>query len=170
MSIEHFNHTIDTWIADLQRYSIDDLRAKPSPTSWSMGQLYKHLISETQFYISRMKVCVLRNRNSNKEMTPEGKQMFHNNSFPDERLQGGPSNSKIPQPVNKEELVEEFMDLRRVMNESALSMKETVFNGKAKHPGLGYLNASEWLQFADMHMRHHLRQKKRIDEYLISSR
>ena len=104
------------------------------------------------------------------EMTTEGKQMFRNNSFPDKRLLGGPSNSKMPQPVNKEELVEEFMDLRRAMNEAALLMKETVHNGKAKHPGLGYLNASEWLQFADMHMRHHLRQKKRVDEFLMSSR
>ena len=56
-----------------------------------------------------------------------------------------------------------------VMNDKALVMNGTVFNGKAKHPGLNYLNASEWLQFADMHMRHHLRQKKRIDDFLRPS-
>lgn len=170
MPIEHFNQTIDTWIDALQRYSIYDLTAKPTPTSWSMGQLYKHLISETQFYMSRIKVCVLSDRNSNKDMTTEGKEMFRNNSFPDERLQGAPSNSRIPQPASKEGLIEEFMDLRREMNNAAVLMKETVFNGKAKHPGLAYLSASEWLQFADMHMRHHLRQKKRIDDFLSSSR
>ena len=170
MPIELFNQTIDTWIDNLQRYSIEDLTAKPTPTSWSMGQLYKHLIADTRFYISRIKVCVASSRNTNKEMTPEGKEMFRNNSFPDERLQGAPSNSMIPQPVNKEELIEEFMALRREMNSAAVLMKETVYKGKAKHPGLAYLNASEWLQFADMHMRHHFRQKKRIDEFLISSR
>jgi hypothetical protein len=170
MSIENFNQTIDTWIADLQQYSIDDLTAKPGPTSWSMGQLYKHLISETQFYISRIKVCVLSNRNSSQEMTTEGKEMFRNNCFPDERLLGAPSNSRIPQPNNKEELVEELIALRMAMNNAEVSMKETVFNGKAKHPGLAYLSASEWLQFADMHMRHHLRQMRRIDDFLRASR
>ena len=166
MAIEDFNHTIDTWIDALQRYSIEDLTAKPSVTSWSMGQLYNHIIDETKFYMGRITICTSSNRNSNREMSMEGKEMFRNNAFPDERLKGAPSNSRIPQPKSKEELVKQFMDLRMVMNDKALVMNGTVFNGKAKHPGLNYLNASEWLQFADMHMRHHLRQKKRIDDFL----
>jgi hypothetical protein len=170
MTIEKFNQTIDTWIEGLHQYSIEELRMKPSPTGWSMGQLYKHLISETQYYISRIEVCVVSNRNSKKEMTNEGKEMFLNNSFPDERLQGGPANSKIPQPLTKDGLLQEFMDLRRAMNEAAVSMKQSAFNGKAKHPGLGYFSATDWLQFADMHMRHHFRQKARLDEFLQSTR
>src|SRR5688572_21882595 len=116
MSIERFYRTFDIWTAALQHHSIDDLTTKPAPTSWSMGQLFNHLISETQFYISRIEVCAVTNRNSDKEMTSEGKEMFLNNSFPDERLQGAPSNSRILQPKNKEELVEEFIDLGRAMN------------------------------------------------------
>ena len=170
MSIEDFNQTIDTWIDALQRYSIEDLTAKPSPDSWSMGQLYNHIIDETEFYVGRIRICTSSNRNSNREMSMEGKEMFRNNAFPDERLKGAPSNSRIPQPKSKEELVKKFMDLRMAMNDTAVVMKETFFNGKAKHPGHNYLNASEWLQFADMHMRHHLRQKKRIDDSLRSSR
>ena len=27
--------------------------------------------------------------------------------------------------------------------------------GKTKHPGLNYFTAKEWLQFAEMHLRHH---------------
>jgi hypothetical protein len=38
--------------------------------------------------------------------------------------------------------------------------------GKSRHPGLGYFNAGEWLRFIEMHMRHHLRQKERIDAFL----
>jgi len=169
MSIEDFNHTIDTWIDALQRYSIEDLTTKPSPDSWSMGQLYNHIIDETKFYIGRITICTSSNRNSNSEMSMEGKEMFINNAFPDERLKGAASNSRIPQPKSKEELLKQFMDLRMVMNDKAVVMKATVFNGKAKHPGLNYLNAAEWLQFADMHMRHHLRQKKRIDDFLKAS-
>jgi hypothetical protein len=44
----------------------------------------------------------------------------------------------------------------------------TRFKEKTKHPGFHYLNAIEWLQFIEMHFRHHLKQKKRIDKYLNS--
>jgi hypothetical protein len=52
------------------------------------------------------------------------------------------------------------------MNTVATLISESQFNGKTKHPGLGYFSAKEWLQFANMHFRHHLRQKKRIDVFL----
>jgi len=103
-------------------------------------------------------------------MSSEGKEMFLNNSFPDERLKGAPSNSRIPQPASKQELQKQFLDLRKDMNDKAVLIRDTAFYGKAKHPGLNYFTASDWLQFADMHMRHHLRQKTRIDEFLISTR
>jgi hypothetical protein len=45
-------------------------------------------------------------------------------------------------------------------------ISKTLFKGKTKHPGLNYFTAKEWLQFAGMHLRHHLKQKKRIDDFL----
>ena len=44
--------------------------------------------------------------------------------------------------------------------------------GKTQHPGLGFLDALEWYQYTEMHMRHHIRQKDRIlkswqDHHLI---
>jgi hypothetical protein len=170
MTDREFNKTLDHWLTALQRYSFEDLINKPSPQSWSMGQLYVHLINETRHYITRINVCISSNRNATKEMAPEGKEMFRNNSFPDERLAGPPSNSRIPQPLSKEALVTEFSDLRKTMNDVIVMMQSTVYHGKAKHPGLQYFNAVEWLQFADMHMRHHLRQKMRIDDFLRLSR
>jgi hypothetical protein len=169
MPIESFNNTIDQWISSLHRYNLKQLLAKPSPTSWSLGQLYNHVINETSYYISRMDICISSNRNAGKEMTAEGKAMFRNNSFPNERLIGAPSHSRISQPLNKHALVVPFMDLKKNMNARAALMKKSAFHGKSKHPGLNYFTASEWLQFADMHMRHHLRQKKRLDDYLRSS-
>jgi len=169
MSIESFNKTIDEWTNALQGYTWEDLTAKQSLTTWSLGQLYNHLISETTYYIRRIDVCISSNRNANKEMTDEGKAMFHNNSFPDERLTGPPSNARVPQPTDKLVLITKFTRLKQTMNERAELMEKTSFHGKSKHPGLNYLNAAEWLQFADMHMRHHLKQKKRLEDYLSPS-
>jgi hypothetical protein len=43
----------------------------------------------------------------------------------------------------------------------------TSSKGKTRHPGLLFFSALEWLRFTEMHMRHHFRQKKRIDHKLF---
>jgi hypothetical protein len=43
----------------------------------------------------------------------------------------------------------------------------TTAQGRAGHPGFGRLSAPEWVQLADMHLRHHVRQKRRIDAALF---
>ena len=35
---------------------------------------------------------------------------------------------------------------------------------KTRHPRLGYLNAQEWLRFIEIHLKHHLKQIKRIEK------
>lgn len=35
---------------------------------------------------------------------------------------------------------------------------------KSKHPRLGYLNAAQWLRFIEIHLKHHLKQLKRIEK------
>ena len=56
------------------------------------------------------------------------------------------------------------------MNDVAIIINENSLQGKTQHPGLGYFNATEWLQFATMHLRHHFKQKKRIEEYFSSTK
>jgi hypothetical protein len=38
---------------------------------------------------------------------------------------------------------------------------------KVQHRAMGYLNAEEYFQLIDMHFRHHLWQKERIDQFLL---
>ena len=166
MLTDDFNHIIDHWIAQLDQYSFDQLCSKPSPNKWSLGQLYLHLLADTNYYIGQMEICVLSNDNAGGEAAPEARVMLLNNDFPDEVLEGSPNNALIPQPGSKEQLGNELVRLRADMNSMAERVSKSAFKGKTKHPGLGYFNADEWLQLAEMHFRHHLRQKRRIDEFL----
>jgi len=166
MLIENFNHTIDNWINALKWYNYAQLTTKPSPSRWSIGQVYMHLLDDTYYYIEQIQVCVANNDHASDHATPEGKIMLLNNDFPDEILEGSPSNAFMPQPESKEQLMSDLLNLKMSMNNAATLISESPFHGKTKHPGLDYFNANEWLQFAEMHLRHHLRQKKRIDTFL----
>jgi len=166
MSIDDFNYTIDIWIKELEKYDFDQLCTKPSSTTWSLGQMYMHLIEDTGYYIEQIKICLSNNENATEDAAPAAKIMFANNSFPDEIIEGAPSNLYMPQPESKEQLLHSLDNIKTEMNTLAILINESLFKGKTKHPGLNYFSASEWLQFADMHFRHHLRQKKRIDDFL----
>jgi hypothetical protein len=69
-------------------------------------------------------------------------------------------------PASKVVLLDQMQRLKAHLNSLENKIVGNHCIGKVRHPGLGYFNALEWLQFADMHMRHHLRQKRRIEDAL----
>jgi hypothetical protein len=168
--IEKLNDTLDLWIDSVDRYTYAELTSKPTPQHWSIGQVCMHLIADSLFYIEQMGICVTSNDHADDEASVNGKTMLHNNSFPDEIIEGAPENALIPQPESKERLVNDLFDLKGTFNRVAANLARSPYRGKSKHPGLGYFSAMEWLQFADMHFRHHLRQKQRIDDFLANQR
>lgn len=70
------------------------------------------------------------------------------------------------QPRDIEEIMQGFSEIRKQLLDISPRIASSPFNGKTKHPGFGYLNAAEWVQVIDMHFRHHLRQKRRLEEFL----
>lgn len=165
MLIEQINHIIDTWIESIQQYNFQNLCTQPVANGWSLGQICMHLVNDTNWFIEQIKICVSNNNNADETMLPFAQNMFVNNSFPDEKLTN-PANINMPQPESKESLLQLFINLKKDMNSAAIQITNSKSNGKTKHPGFNYFSANEWLQFAEMHLRHHLKQKKRIEEYL----
>jgi hypothetical protein len=94
--------------------------------------------------------------------------MLLNNAFPDIQMEGPPDNDFTTQPKSKKEIIDALKRQKAEIAIIAGQIETTKFKGKTKHPGLQYFNANEWFQFAEMHLRHHLRQKSRIDEFLQS--
>ncbi len=106
-----FDETITQWIDFLDQYTIDQLLEEPEPQSWSMGQVYIHLLDNSRRQLDQAKASLASGTDKEREMYEEAKVMFALGSFPNKQIQG---------------------------------------------PFTGVF----------MHMRHHLHQKKRIDEAL----
>ena len=121
---------------------------------------------DTNFFIEQIILCLISNDNVNEEPTGNGKLMLRRNEFPDMKIEGDPSNALIPQPGSADELMNKLNEVKNRLNDLFVQYQATTFAGKSKHPGLGFFSAGQWFQFADMHFRHHLRQKKRIDDFL----
>lgn len=161
-ALDDFNNSIDYWLQALERYDYNTLCIKPSANDWSLGQVYMHLINETQYYIGQIHLCLRDHEHTSNAMTDVGKGMFRQNEFPNDPVVA----SKIQQPLSKEQVYREVALLKQEMNAVGERVLKYSSPGKTKHPGLGYFSADEWIRFADMHLRHHLRQKERIDTFL----
>lgn len=167
MIIEKFNDTIDGWIAALQHYKFDELLVKPDAASWSVGQVFMHLIEETTYYIEQIAFCLNKGEYASEKMSENAETMFLNNEFPDKKIKADPFISdSVQQPDSKQQLQEKMLEIKQEMGLMWERLISTDCIGKAKHPGLGYFSGTEWVQYADMHLRHHLRQKERIDHFL----
>jgi len=158
--------TFNEWVNGLIKYDEEELLIQPGPQKWSIGQVYMHLLSETSYFLSQVKYCMEHEENISAEMKEEGRKMFLKNEFPDLQIDRGPELSDVLQPVNKQMLVDEFEKLGQEIDLIGEKSNLSEYRGKTMHPGLGYFNAMEWLQFSEMHMRHHFRQKQRIDDFL----
>lgn len=163
----YINNTIDEWISVLERYSFETLIQKPDVENWSLGQVTAHIINESAFYMQQVEACLNSNENSSCQMTEEASVMFDQNSFPDIKIKRDVSLSQYyQQPENKPEILAKMQQLKARLNHLVTKIETSAYRGKTRHPGLGYFNALQWMQFTEMHMRHHLRQKKRIEALL----
>lgn len=156
-----FDKSIELWSGYLSVYTLQQLQQRPAPESWSLGQVYKHLISDTEFYVEQMKAALATDKHCDEKMTPAAAAMFAANSFPNQRLENPFNDMNLPQPTNKQQLLQQLITIKEEVNQ--LFRNAGHRGGKTLHPGFQYFSAAEWLQFADMHLRHHLRQKERID-------
>ncbi len=164
--MKNMNQTIHQWLNALEKYNYEQLCSKENSDSWSMGQLYNHLISSTDYFFEQIEICMTTNDNNDQKMLDTAKIIFENGEFPDIIIKGPPSNATTPNPNSKKELIDSLKKLQDRAAFFEVQFSNAYVSGKTKHPGHHYFNASEWFNYAEMHLKHHLKQKKRIETFL----
>lgn len=164
-----FETVAQQWMQALDSYSDQNFLQKPDEHSWSIGQVYYHLVNGTnRFHLHQIGLCV---EGKGKEIKGgkkfPGKIVFFTGSFPNTKIKVPPSETYTPkQPAGREAVREGLQQLIQTMRSTADKISSASVIMKAEHPALGYLNAHEWFDLIEMHFRHHLRQKKRLDRFL----
>ncbi len=165
-TFQKLEHTLAIWKSSLNDYEMDVLLRKPDEGSWSLGQVYIHLIQSTlNYHLKQVDKCLTSSEHSDQKKNFKGVVTYHIlGSIPPIKVKVPPSDAYTPkQPSNKEEIQK---GLDQVREEMAIWIDKLGQPGQGKsfHPAFSYLNGDEWYQLVEMHFRHHLRQKKRLDE------
>ncbi|NML38107.1 hypothetical protein HHL17_12955 [Chitinophaga sp. G-6-1-13] len=164
---QQFNDTLQQWVAFLDDYSLEMICRPTKAAAWSLGQVYMHIIDDTGWFVEQVATALVSQAHQDQEMTEEGRQILAN-GFPDIQIAGPATNTFIPQPESLDQLRQGLLSIQQAIAELCRDGDFACATGKTKHPGLGYFTAAEWLRFAELHMQHHLRQKKRIDAALFA--
>ena len=156
---------INDYIRDLDHYTYEQLIMKPSPTEWSIGQVYIHLcMSAKGFFFKKAEQCL------NKDGVEQGKSknwkghlVFLLGKMPTVRVKMPEKVSVEPrQPESKEQVIAKLNEIKELSSSYISRIPESDPSYKAKHPIFDYLNTAEWISLCNMHFRHHETQKKRI--------
>ncbi|HXA01208.1 MAG TPA: DUF1569 domain-containing protein, partial [Cytophagaceae bacterium] len=150
----------------------NQFKYKPTEKDWSLGQLYDHLINGTHAYhLKQIENCLQKKGGSEKGSKKlKGKILFFLKSFPNMRIKGIPTTLYTPaQPESPLKVKDELYRFIKVMHQAAKDIDAAgLLKYKVPHPSLGMMNAEEWYMVIEMHFRHHLKQKTRLDEIVRS--
>ena len=166
--LQKFDQVFSKWENALDDYSEADFLRRPTPDSWSIGQVYVHLINSVLgFHARQVEACLANDDHVNASKKGPGKIIYLINGFLPVKVKVPPSETYTPKPpAGKEEVKKGLALVKSKMKDLAPKVDASASMGKTEHPALGYLNALEWYQLIEMHYRHHLRQKGRIDQFL----
>ncbi|MES2732151.1 MAG: DinB family protein [Bacteroidota bacterium] len=154
---------------ELSRYSDEQFNSQRDELTWSVGQMYEHLLSSGyQLFFKKIKACLSQQHGSwEGEKNKDGARIFASGSFPPIKIKIpeawlGPSPVAKPRDTYQASLLQFLSEARQLGSE--IAQGDTGY--KTNHVALGMLTASEWFQMIEIHFRHHLRQKNELDEYL----
>ena len=162
-----FEKTLSVYIEKLNGYTEEKFLQKPEEHSWSLGQVYVHLLlGHEHFFMKQADKCLNQDETvRGKGKNWNGKIIFFINGFPNIKFKM-PKRIEVP-PRQPENIEYVKLKLERAA-EQALSIASRLDsydkNEKTKHPAFGYFNAKEWYRMSEMHFRHHLRQLKRTEK------
>jgi hypothetical protein len=167
--LAQFEKTAEIWLTSLNQYSDEQFAKKPDENSWSIGQVYSHLVNGTRRYqLQQIAQCLEgKQTTSNLKKKLPGKMSYFWGSFPPIRIKVPPSETYTPkQPQNIEAMRIGLEELIKIMRATEQKLSSASKTSKTSHPAFGSLNAPEWFQLIEMHFRHHLHQKKRLKRFL----
>lgn len=133
--------------------------------------MYSHLYVSTLFYIKNIEDCIEKKEGKiGGSKNIKGVFTFLQNGFLPMKYKLSINEKNPPKmPDNIMAVKDKLIKLMKQMYYTAEKMQALTkedLKYKTKNPGFGYLNAQEWYQLAEMHFRHHIRQKNKLESFI----
>ena len=157
------------WLDALNDYSSQQLQVKESPEIWSLGQVYSHWLDASHLYmLAKVRLCLENpQKHSDGILSDLGKQLMETNEFPAIEVKVPVKTSVGPRNEgDKSIILGRIESLQEDMERMLEILAKNPESGRSGHRFFGFMDAYQWYRLIPIHMRHHLRQKVKIDRFL----
>jgi hypothetical protein len=158
------------WIDALGGYNEETFYLKPSEEDWCMSEVYDHLIKVTDKCLSNALACAANNGETGH--SGFGPAIFSlMGSFPPVKLKIKKIPARVediynPNKISREQAKEGLEQALQRMKAAIPKVQQASKDHRIEHWAGGWFNGQQWYHSAEMHLKHHFRQKKRIDKFL----
>ena len=171
--LNKFNRRAEEWLSDLQALSEEEMSRRPATDSWSMGELYDHIMKVARTYqIPNFKISLTNESVQRKRKNKIGFAIFNlgirkqvkirMEDFPAPLVQ-----DFTPAQQSKEALLSDFKDFIEEVNVLHSELPADPKTSRHYHPMFGDIHTGEWFSLIEIHMAHHEVQRRRIRKMII---
>jgi len=163
--------TYSEWKKTLEGTDGDVFGRDPGERAWKLGEVCDHVLETSRAFLDQAEALARGARGEERRGGVFAAIMSTVGTLPPMRVKVPtlpPELSRIAQPegLGKEEALRGFAALDERTRALAPEVAAAPRRLRAKHPVLGWFNAAGWFQLSEMHLRHHLRQLRRMRKAL----
>jgi hypothetical protein len=165
---KYTEHT-EQWLSEVKNFKPEDF-AKPHKSGWSAAQVVDHICKTTHKCLAFAELCV--QGNGEKGHAAFGPALFSlMGAFPPVKIRvknppKGVEDIYSPESINMEQAYESLYKALSAMQGILDKIRTSNPGMRAEHWAGGWFNALQWYHCAEMHIKHHFRQLKRIKKGL----
>ena len=156
--------TTDAYRKRLKEVQPAAFNLNPADGGWSYAEVYAHIFDLSLLSLEAIDSCM--SGEAKQRNTPFiTKVILYFGAFPPAMK------FKVPKQFESRVKKISIAEANKLMDEFECKLqpypeklKGALPMQKTAHPRLGYLNAEQWFRFTEIHLKHHLKQLKRIDK------
>jgi len=170
--LNQFNKKANEWLVDLRMMDEEVIQIKPSETSWSLSEVYDHVMRVARSYqIPNLKKSVTELAKRKKHKNKYGIAIFNLGYRKDVHIKM----EEFPKPLveaftpnkrDKRDLVKDFLSFIKEVNELQDILEKSGKEHKQYHLMFGDINTREWFSLIELHIWLHDKQKAKIKRYI----
>ncbi|MCD0487549.1 DinB family protein [Pedobacter sp. MC2016-14] len=152
---------IKTYLSELERIDDGLFNISPPIGGWSPSQVYSHIWEASYLTLLTMEDCI-EGRGKIKPTAFTVKLILFFGALPPGKYKAPDMLKGLDKNISKAEARQLIAKFKRRMERDYIKLESASPEIKTKHPNMGYLNATQWFRFLEIHLKHHLKQLKHI--------
>jgi hypothetical protein len=154
----------EAYCTHLKALTAAQFQQTPPIGGWSYSEVYAHIFDSSNLSLQAMEKC-LEGLGKDRPTNFSAKLILFMGMLPPGIKYKVPKvlaeRVKVISISEAEELIQQF---KEQLDKDYKKMSRARIDLKTAHPVLGFLNAKQWLRFIEIHLKHHLKQLKRIEK------